>query len=340
MENLITVIIPIYKVEKYLRKCVDSVTAQTHKNLEIILVDDGSPDGCGEICDEYAKRDERIKVIHKENGGLSDARNAGLDIASGEYIGFVDSDDYIAPDMYEVMLKRLTETDADMAVCNVSYVGDVSDNQRQSEKVWTINDCVLDRKEAMRMLEEIKNWRYVTAWNKLYKRNIFRNIRFPKGKIHEDEFVAHRVIGECEKIACISQRLYYYLQRQGSIMAAESLDAKLDTCEALIDRARYCLSIRYSAQASYFLKNGSGFLMFICRKYPKETEVRRRYKSIHKDIRRLYGRMFFKKMPLETRVALTFGCMGMKPYNMIHKIAKGNDTDGRHGKYHNTDIQC
>lgn len=117
-EDLISIIVPVYKVENYLSKCLDSMICQTYKNIEIILVDDGSPDNSGKICDDYAKKDSRIKVIHKENGGLSDARNAGLKIATGKYIGFVDSDDYISVEMYEKLYNQAKKEDADIACCN------------------------------------------------------------------------------------------------------------------------------------------------------------------------------------------------------------------------------
>ena len=117
MQPLISVIIPVYKVELYLRECIDSVLAQTYQNLEVILVDDGSPDQCGSICEQYAEKDNRVCVIHKENGGLSDARNAGIDVAKGEYIGFVDSDDWVAPDMYECLYKASVEYNAEFVVC-------------------------------------------------------------------------------------------------------------------------------------------------------------------------------------------------------------------------------
>lgn len=322
MEALISVIVPIYKVEKYLKRCVDSIINQTYKNLEIILVDDGSPDGCGSICDEYAEKDSRVRVIHKENGGLSDARNAGLDIAAGEYIGFVDSDDYIAPEMYEVMLGRLTETGADTAVCNCLCTGDMDDYREQFNRSEAMKDCVLNRDAALEKLTEKYGWVYVTAWNKLYKKRIFDNIRFPKGKIHEDEFIIHRVIGESGKIACINQRLYYYFQRRGSIMSARSINAEMDACEAFADRARYCLSIRHSAQAVYYLDTAVGKLMLFCREGMHGEPQRRRYKSAQKEIRHLYRNMLFKKMPLNTRAALTLACMGEKPYNFCLRMTK------------------
>lgn len=214
---LISVIVPIYKVEKYLDRCINSIVNQTYRNLEIILVDDGSPDKCPLMCDEWQKKDERIKVIHKENGGLSSARNAGLDIATGEYIAFVDSDDYILPDMYEYLYRLIDENDADFSMCEFMYADEkglaIDDNSdTEDEKI-----DVLSGDEA---LEEfvMRNWHYVLAWNKLYRKHIFRNLRFPEGKLHEDDFIAHIIIYQCIRIAYTTRKYYMYTQRDDSIM--------------------------------------------------------------------------------------------------------------------------
>lgn len=212
---MISVIIPIYKVEAYLEKCIESVRSQTYKDIEIILVDDGSPDNCGAVCDRYQKMDERIKVLHKENGGLSDARNKGLDIATGEYVLFVDSDDFIHPNMIELLYCSLQETDADISVCGfktvseeykISFDSGVKQGKRE----------VFEGQEVMNQLQH-KNLLTVVAWNKLYKRKLFADIRYPKGKIHEDEFLTHQILHLCERTVYISQELYYYVKREESI---------------------------------------------------------------------------------------------------------------------------
>lgn len=208
--NLISVIIPVYKVEKYLDKCIQSVINQTYSNLEIILVDDGSPDNCPQLCDDWANKDERIKVIHKKNGGLSDARNAGLDIAIGEYIAFVDSDDYIESDMYECLLDKIIKTQSQMAICNFEYV-DTDGN------ITTLNtmgqDCCFSSRQIL------ADWcgndlvYYVVVWNKLYSRKCWENIRFPVGKIHEDNFVMYKLFFTCNRIVCSKTKKYNYVQR-------------------------------------------------------------------------------------------------------------------------------
>lgn len=235
-ENLISVIVPIYKVEKYLDKCVQSLVTQTYSNLEIILVDDGSPDNCPDICDRWAKKDSRIKVLHKQNGGLSDARNAGLEIAAGEYIGFVDSDDYICENMYELLLKNLCKTNADLAICNYRLL---NEEGKKLESCSPIRNELLTREKALQKLEQDYWWYYVTAWNKLYTRKSLENVKFPVGKIHEDQFVVHRVFYNCRSVVTIADELYLYMQHGQSIMSKSSAIRHLDAIDAICDRYEF-----------------------------------------------------------------------------------------------------
>ncbi|MBR0136230.1 MAG: glycosyltransferase, partial [Clostridia bacterium] len=214
-KSLISIIVPVYKVEPYLDKCVSSIVEQTYTDLEIILVDDGSPDNCPAMCDAWAKKDARIKVIHKENGGLSDARNAGMDAANGEYILFVDSDDWIASETCEIMLARMTSTNSDIVSCDAVRVWDGNMPQR---KMMRDNEAhVLDRTEAMRALIQ-STCLIMTVWNKLYKAQIIKKIPFEKGKIHEDEIWSWQAIGAASRVATVSEALYYYRQRADGIM--------------------------------------------------------------------------------------------------------------------------
>lgn len=218
MEDLISVIIPVYKVEQYLSNCLESLINQTYSNLEIIVVDDGSPDACPQICDDYMKKDSRIKVIHKENGGLSDARNAGIKIATGKYIGFVDSDDYIHPKFYEILYKNIMEYDADISVCN--FVNTTQLNWyggKQSKEMVEFNN--IEALEALYSDNVQMQKAMVVAWNKLYKRELFKKIHYPLGKTNEDEFVIHHILYQSKKIIYIDSELYYYLQRTDSIMS-------------------------------------------------------------------------------------------------------------------------
>jgi glycosyltransferase involved in cell wall biosynthesis len=241
VEELISVIVPIYKVEKYLKKCIDSIINQTYRNLEIILVDDGSPDRCGEICDDYKLKDERVVVIHKENGGLSDARNVGLDIAKGNYIMFVDSDDYIAENMVYKLYSSLKENNADMSLCTYVFV------EEQYNFASPIKDEVISGIDAIRKMLLLKNGgRYTNACCKLYKSELFEIIRFPLGKVHEDEFISHLVFAKCKRVSCISDKPYFRIRRDDSIMGKlrnEVPITGLDATEAFIERSLYLKSI-------------------------------------------------------------------------------------------------
>lgn len=231
----ISIIVPIYNVEKYLDKCIKSIVNQSFKNLEIILVDDGSLDICPAICDEWTKKDYRIKVIHKENGGLSDARNAGLSVASGDYIAFVDSDDYIEPDMYEMLLKVAIDNNCDIVSCKLRmvYKNDINliANDDTGEVIYYSTE------DAMSALIDDKIRQVV--WNKLYKADIIKNIPFDVGKYHEDEFWSYQAIGNATKIATIDYTGYNYLQRSGSIMGNGYSLKRLDAVDAKSLRLEY-----------------------------------------------------------------------------------------------------
>lgn len=212
---LVSVIVPVYKVEKYLPRCIESIQNQTYKNLEIILVDDGSPDNSGAICDEYAKRDNRIKVIHQDNKGLSGARNAGLNCASGGYICFVDSDDYLDKDLVKENLQRLLAEDADVIIFNIIEVHRNSTKKR----------FLVDGKEHDTL------WNFskapVSACCKLYKADIWKNLRFPVGLNHEDYYTMPYVVTRARKIIT-NEKYYYYYDRtnEGSITTNSALKSR------------------------------------------------------------------------------------------------------------------
>lgn len=210
---LISVVVPVYKVEKYLKKCVESILAQSYTNLEIILVDDGSPDNCGKLCDEISKKDSRIRVIHKQNGGLSSARNAGIDIAQGEYIGFVDSDDTIEPYMYEKLYGAIYNDKTKLAVCAVNYV---YENGEVLRKKSVGRDMTFDFYHAMIEMNTHRIFD-MGAWSKLYHRELFENLRFPVGKLSEDYYIMFRIFDRAQKISYVDTACYNYLQRKNSI---------------------------------------------------------------------------------------------------------------------------
>jgi len=249
---LISIIVPIYKVEKYLRRCLESILQQTYTNLEIILVDDGSPDGCPKICDEYAINDTRVKVIHKTNGGLSSARNAGLDIATGEWIGFVDSDDWILPNMYEKLYSVAKRESSDLVICGYRFVDE--SNTPVGDKFSIIKDEMLTKLDAFNKLSVRDSWFYITVVNKIYANRIFSNLRFPVGRIQEDEFTIHYVFDACEKIVSISDILYMYVQRKDSIMGKAFSINRFDGFDAFYDRYKFFRTKGLNKQARLSLR--------------------------------------------------------------------------------------
>jgi glycosyltransferase involved in cell wall biosynthesis len=231
---LISVILPVYRVEKYLDRCLQSITEQTYRNLEIILVDDGSPDNSGAICDAWAKKDSRIRVIHQKNSGGGPARNAGLDQASGELLAFVDSDDYIAADMF-AHLYELLETGADVAECD--YLETVDDGVVFPDATYEVT--VFTPEEAMRNHIQDIIFRQV-IWNKLYRRKLSEGVRFPAGTKIDDEYFTYRLLGNAKKLVRSNKICYAYRQQEGSIMhqsfslkRVEALQAKQQRLEWL-----------------------------------------------------------------------------------------------------------
>lgn len=231
--KLITVIIPVYNVKPYLSKCLESVGKQSYKNLEIILVDDGSDDGSFSICKEFSKRDSRIKLYHTKNLGLSHARNVGLDHANGEYIVFVDSDDYIHENMISTMMDKAE--DADLVICNYKKV--LNDTKKEiPQDAKCLKDDSWNYKQFWEhyYLKNLNGFCCV-AWNKLYKRKLFKNIRYPINEIHEDEYIINDIVSRCNKIKIINDVLYYYVQRGNSIMH-NSYQGYMGSAEAFIGR--------------------------------------------------------------------------------------------------------
>lgn len=232
----ISIIVPVYNIDKYINKCIDSILNQSFVNFELILVDDGSTDDSGLICDKYANEDSRIRVIHKENGGLSSARNAGLDIAKGKYIGFVDSDDYIDKNMYKYLFEVITRDNSELAICNYREVYEDSINIGEKNKINIPSSEIYNKYEILNKLYTHESGQIVVAWNKLYRKELFDEERYPIGRIHEDEFLIHRILYKCNKISYINDDLYYYLQRENSIMKESFSIRKIDVIDALKDR--------------------------------------------------------------------------------------------------------
>lgn len=251
---LISVIIPVCNVEKYLHRCVDSVIAQTYQNLEIICVDDGSVDESGKICDQYAVRDARIKVIYQENQGLSAARNKGLDAAEGEYIAFVDSDDYILEDMYKKMLDKLLNYNVDLCVCQWQY--EFSDG-RQVVKRKNIAPTIYGRKTSLEFarflyMGNYENGVVVVAWNKLYRRTLLDKIRF-EGRIHEDEAFSGRIMAKNISVYVMEEQFYVYAQNGDSLTNKPFSANKFFFLDALAERRELFKSDAFIRQETELL---------------------------------------------------------------------------------------
>ncbi len=227
---LVSIIVPVYNVAPYLGECLDSIVRQTYGNIEIIVVDDGSTDGSAELCDEWVKRDNRIRVIHQPNGGLSVARNTGLNGAQGDYLSFVDSDDTISP----VFIETLLSAGADVAQCS---------SCRSAEKLekesWRPTFEYLSNVEASKILQFDSTGDATVVWNKLYRRTLFDDIRFPVGKQHEDDFVTSRILWDANQVAVTRRALYYYRPRPGSTMNCGFNEKSFDAIEALDNRAAF-----------------------------------------------------------------------------------------------------
>ena len=282
----ISIIVPVYKVEKYLNKCVESIVNQTYKNLEIILVDDGSPDRCPEMCDEWEKKDDRIKVIHKKNGGLSDARNAGLDVMTGNYVMFVDSDDFISEVMCEKLIKIMRQNDVDMSVCGALRVYEDEEFNRCE------NECTITLfkdEDVIAQLYDSKIEYIMTAWGKLYKKELFHKLRYPKGKLHEDEFVIHELLHNIESFAVTKEKLYYYTQRPGSIMGVIGEKNILHLMEAFL--TRYEFLNRYYPQkhdfnTALYMKCLRGvYVLNLSNKKQLKLQILTTYKNLYKNLK-------------------------------------------------------
>lgn len=281
MRPTVSIIVPIYRVEPYLRCCVDSILAQTFRNFELILVDDGSPDNCPIICDEYAAKDYRIKVIHKENGGVASARNIGLEASNGAYLSFIDPDDWVKPEFLEEMLEVLQKENADMALCGTTRVWD---DGSVTEEILPEKRCF--ELDEIQMLMTHGNWYYAVLWNKLYRRESFDGVHFPQNYIHEDEAVLHRVVGNCRKIAMIPQILYIYRQSDDSIMRRAFNIHRTDMLTAMADRIVFSFSRNwtdvYSVTSSKYVEMFFDYYFRFPRTKANEKYFRRMDDSLKK----------------------------------------------------------
>lgn len=285
--DLISVIIPVYNVEKYLDRCMNCVLNQTYKNIEIILVDDGSTDSGGEICNRYQKEDNRIVVIHKANGGLSDARNKGIDAARGDYIVFIDSDDMVSQYFIEKLYSALTKTNADIAMCyNMTFsdIGEIKDFPQNQEI------RVIDKEEFFNRLYFPKHNQCISAWNKIYKRSFFEKVRFPYGKLHEDSYTTYLFIDQAERIAILPEALYYYFRNPEGIMRSKIKLSRLDDIEAHLNTLRYMYEHNYESAkrdcAKFIIERCIYYISLPKKEYVSYDEFMRVMKKTYREARK------------------------------------------------------
>lgn len=259
----ISVIVPVYNVEKFLNRCVDSILTQTFSGFELILVDDGSPDNCGKICDEYAKKDNRVHVIHKENGGLSDARNAGIDWAfensDSEWITLIDSDDWVSEKYLEILYNTAVSTNTNISCCcyKDSHGENVFEESDYKTSVYTSELFYVDLATYA-----------ITACMKLYKKELFRDIRFPVGKLNEDAFTTYKLIFNVDKVSFVDIALYAYYQSSNSIMRSPWNEKKLDALTAFKEQMEFFHSHKYNGaykQSIFMYANSVAAQMQICK---------------------------------------------------------------------------
>ena len=244
----VSIIVPVYQVEKYIRQCIDSILAQTFTDFELILVDDGSKDRSGQICDEYAGMDKRVKVIHQKNSGAAAARNSGMDQAIGDYFLFVDSDDYVVPTVVECLYEKAVKEKADIAVCNYLYF---FENDREKDFSTSIKSEVLPGREIFYNRKNERNYGiWTVVWNKLYRKETVGKVRFRFGRYFEDEFWANDIYQMDIKVVTIPECLYYYRQHDESTMKQKSIQKNFDVIEALQERIDiYLQKPEYAHQA-------------------------------------------------------------------------------------------
>lgn len=286
MQHLVSIIVPVYNVEKYLRKCIDSIINQTFQNIEIILVNDGSKDSSGQICDDYKLKDRRIIVIHKENGGLSSARNAGLDIAKGDYVMFVDSDDYVEPQFCEVPLKLALKKNVDIVSFGYNKVFDNGQNLNRK----TNNPRLIDSSEGIKEIIVKKDIIFSFAWNKLYRLSLFNDVRYPIGKTYEDQATTYLLFHKAMQIYVADAILYNYVYRKSSISAdwdkPEAIETRFQIWLERLNFIREYYPENESAQIKQLLDEAiKGFLKLTGRiKYLKTISLFSKFMDENKEI--------------------------------------------------------
>lgn len=305
----VSIIVPVYQVEKYIRQCVDSILAQTFRDFELILVDDGSRDMSGEICDEYANADTRVKVIHTENVRAAEARNKGINLASGNYLMFIDSDDYISSEMVEILYRNIQKENVDIVACNYRYI--FGDDENKDFSTNFVAET-LSGKDVFYHRKNERNYGYWTVvWNKLYKKEVFKKLRFRTGKYYEDEFFANDMYRMNINIATITDCLYFYRQHDCSTMKTKSIAKSFDVIEAFQERIYvYLKNEQYSKQAYKVLVYSLEHLAEAKKLISNEDE-KGRFIQAEKRTRTIAKQIQKSRVPLLQRVSLIF--IGLNP---------------------------
>lgn len=272
-KDLVSIVIPVYKVMEFLPRCVDSVLNQTYENIEILLIDDGSPDDCGKICDDYAKKDARVKVIHKKNGGLSDARNVGIENSKGCYICFVDSDDILDKNFVRYHYESITETESDVSICLYQKFFEESEISTAGELDASVL-LELDKHNLNLKLFEKQNIHYICACTKMCKKEIFETLRFEVGRLHEDEFIVYKIFDKANKAVMINLPLYFYRMRQGSITKAQTFKEKnLDAFYSIESCYKFYVNTEYEQTALNRLINSTAYIYCIAKRRKADKEI-------------------------------------------------------------------
>ena len=276
MDQTVSIIIPVYNVERYLPECVDSVLAQTHQNLEVILIDDGSPDNCGAICDGYAARDNRVRVIHQTNAGAANAKNAGLDQAQGDYIAFMDSDDWAEPEWIERLLQTAQEQEADVVECNfrMDYVG----SSEYGNDPDTFREAVFETEEYLRHYPS--RWSCALFWNKLFRASLLTDVRFHRERrCVDDEFFTYKAVTGANRVVRIGDALYRYRQRRSSVTQSEKTlyQRTVDDIDILAERHQW-MKCHYPAIAMDYLRHDVDTLLYFAGAYPFDRRAIQRFR--------------------------------------------------------------
>ncbi|HFU3707801.1 TPA: glycosyltransferase family 2 protein [Streptococcus suis] len=299
MKDLVSIIVPIYNVEKFLPRCIESICNQTYENIEILLINDGSTDESEQICVDFMARDPRIRYFLKENGGLSDARNYGIERACGKYLAFIDSDDFVESDFILRLYDALVQQNASVAIAGFSKV-DENGTILKKEQLEN-EELVLTGREVCKKLHSEKGQVFVVAWNKLYKKELFTNLKYAKGKLHEDEYLAYQLFYEIERIAIVEECLYYYVERRESITRTQMTDLRF---ECLIEYQLLRIDFFNSKNDSELLTlNQQAFLLFVIQFLEqnrsgfvtpeKKAKLRGLYTKIYKELMNQNSKVHF-----------------------------------------------